>query len=270
MAEVGDLVQRTENGRTGRVLDGWAIERSGGAVCGLHHVHGDEECGFLGWPYNQGRRFVSGLASKPLRRFLISLDFKTDGDGLWLVWPQNYSDGFCRFGLRTGGDDFWRFGLKTYCDGFLWFGLKTCGNSFLQLGLKTGGDGFSRFGLKIGSSGLVIWTSKSPRWFLGLGLKTKQASVCRLRHKTDGGRSAWDTRQDLAARFTWKQVWLGFPSLAWRMAEAQRRVVHVAQSWRLRRRQAEDGRVDATGCVRSCYPTFAVFNVLDDRGIIVI
>jgi hypothetical protein len=82
MAGVGDLVQRTENGRTGRVLDGWAIERSGGAVCGLHHVHGDEECGFLGWPYNQGRRFVSGLASKPLRRFLISLDFKTDGDGL--------------------------------------------------------------------------------------------------------------------------------------------------------------------------------------------
>jgi hypothetical protein len=48
MVGVGDLVQRTENGRTGRVLDGQAIERLGGTVCGLHHARGDEECGFLG------------------------------------------------------------------------------------------------------------------------------------------------------------------------------------------------------------------------------
>jgi hypothetical protein len=32
MAGVGDLVQRTGDGRTGRVLGGWAIERSGGTV----------------------------------------------------------------------------------------------------------------------------------------------------------------------------------------------------------------------------------------------
>jgi hypothetical protein len=32
MEGVGDLVQRTEDGRTGRVLDGRVIERSGGAV----------------------------------------------------------------------------------------------------------------------------------------------------------------------------------------------------------------------------------------------
>jgi hypothetical protein len=38
---VGDLVQRTGNGRTGRVLGGRAVERSGGAVCGLHLAHGD-------------------------------------------------------------------------------------------------------------------------------------------------------------------------------------------------------------------------------------
>jgi hypothetical protein len=44
---VEDLVQRTEDGRTGRVLSGRAVERSGGAVCGLHHACGDE-CGFLG------------------------------------------------------------------------------------------------------------------------------------------------------------------------------------------------------------------------------
>jgi hypothetical protein len=48
VAGVEDLVQRTMDGRTGRVLDGRALERSGGAVCGLHHASGDEERGFLG------------------------------------------------------------------------------------------------------------------------------------------------------------------------------------------------------------------------------
>jgi hypothetical protein len=32
---------------TGRVLGGRMIGRSGDAVCDLHHVRGDEECGFL-------------------------------------------------------------------------------------------------------------------------------------------------------------------------------------------------------------------------------
>jgi hypothetical protein len=45
---VGDLVQRTGDGHTSQVLGGRAIERSGGAVCGLHRARGDEECGFLG------------------------------------------------------------------------------------------------------------------------------------------------------------------------------------------------------------------------------
>jgi hypothetical protein len=48
VAEVRDLVQRTGDGRTSWVLDGREIERSGGAVCGLHRARGDEECGFLG------------------------------------------------------------------------------------------------------------------------------------------------------------------------------------------------------------------------------
>jgi hypothetical protein len=64
-----------------------------------------------------------------------------------------------------------------------------------------GGGGFSGLGLKTVSSGFVIWASKSPQRFLGLDLKTKWASVYRLRHKTDGGRSAQDTRRDLAACF---------------------------------------------------------------------
>jgi hypothetical protein len=45
---VGDLVQRTGDSRTSRVLGGRAIERSGGVMCGLHRAHRDDEHGFLG------------------------------------------------------------------------------------------------------------------------------------------------------------------------------------------------------------------------------
>jgi hypothetical protein len=45
---VGDLVQRIGDSRTARILGGQAIEKSGGAVCGLHHARGDEERRFLG------------------------------------------------------------------------------------------------------------------------------------------------------------------------------------------------------------------------------
>jgi hypothetical protein len=48
MAGVGDLVQMTRDGHTGRVLSGRAVERSGDAVCGLHRARGDEEREFLG------------------------------------------------------------------------------------------------------------------------------------------------------------------------------------------------------------------------------
>jgi hypothetical protein len=41
VAGVGDLVQRTRDGRTGRVLGDLAFERSGGVVCDLHLAHGD-------------------------------------------------------------------------------------------------------------------------------------------------------------------------------------------------------------------------------------
>jgi hypothetical protein len=48
MTGVGDLMQRTGDDRTGRVLSGRAIERSGDVVCGLHRARGDEEHEFLG------------------------------------------------------------------------------------------------------------------------------------------------------------------------------------------------------------------------------
>jgi hypothetical protein len=61
---------------------------------------------------------------------------------------------------------------------------------FLVEPQNQGGGVFPGLGLKIGSSGLVICATKSPRQFLGLGIKTKHASVYRLRYKTDGGRLA--------------------------------------------------------------------------------
>jgi hypothetical protein len=82
VARVGDLVQRTGDGRTCRYL---VVGRLRGqvapyAVCTVHVETGST--GFLVELQNQGRRFVSGLASKPLGRFLISLWLKTNGDGL--------------------------------------------------------------------------------------------------------------------------------------------------------------------------------------------
>jgi hypothetical protein len=49
-------------------------------VCTVHVEM--RSTGFLVEPQNQGRWFVTGLASKSLGRFLIGLCLKTDGDGL--------------------------------------------------------------------------------------------------------------------------------------------------------------------------------------------
>jgi hypothetical protein len=78
-----------------------------------------------------------------------------------------------------------------------------------------------------------------------------------------------DMRRDMAACFAWKQVAIGFSSLALRLAEARQRVVHMAPLRRLHRDQVEDRRVDAMGYVRPCYPYFVVFYVLCNRGIVV-
>jgi hypothetical protein len=75
---------------------------------------------------------------------------------------------------------------------------------FLVEPQNQGGGGFSGLGLKTGSSDLVILALKSPRWFLGLGLKTRWVSVCRLCYKTNEGRSAQDTHRDLVACFMLK------------------------------------------------------------------
>jgi hypothetical protein len=48
MVGVGDVVQRTGDGRTGRILGDRTIGRSGDTVCDLHRARGDEEHEFLG------------------------------------------------------------------------------------------------------------------------------------------------------------------------------------------------------------------------------
>jgi hypothetical protein len=56
---------------TGRVLSGWMIERSGDAVCDLHHAQGDEEHRFLG-SASKPRSIVSpSLASKLVATVLV-------------------------------------------------------------------------------------------------------------------------------------------------------------------------------------------------------
>jgi hypothetical protein len=42
MTGIGDMEQRTRDGRTDRVLDGKTIGRSGDVVCGLHRACGYE------------------------------------------------------------------------------------------------------------------------------------------------------------------------------------------------------------------------------------
>jgi hypothetical protein len=45
-------------------------------------------------------------------------------------------------------------------------------------------------------------------------------------------------------------------------------VVHMASSWRSRKDEAKDGRVDVTGYIGLFYPYFVVFVVLGPRGIL--
>jgi hypothetical protein len=196
---------------------------------------GDEESEFLGWA-SKSRATVcqwfdlkttgivcqwfdlkttetifSSLASKPVVTVFSGLTSKpvaTISDGFALKSAATVSSGLALKPVVTVSPGLT---LKPVVD-------------FLVEPQNRGGWWFPGLSLKTVSFSLVIWDSKSPWRFLGLDLKTKWTLVCRLRHKTDGGRLAWDTRRDLAACFTWKQVRLGFSSLPSRLAEVWRRV----------------------------------------------
>jgi hypothetical protein len=156
---------------------------------------------------------VSGLASKLLRRFLAGLASKsvaTVSGGLASKPAATFSSSLAPKLVATVFSSLASKLVVTVSPGV----ASKPAVGFLVEPQNQGDGGFLGLGLKTGRSSLVIWASKSPQRFLGLGLKTKWDSVCRLRLKTNGGRSARDTRRDLAACFTWKQVWLGFLSLA--------------------------------------------------------
>jgi hypothetical protein len=155
-------------------------------------------------PQNRWRRFVSGLTSKPLRRFHAGLASKLVAmvsSGL-ASKPAAMVSGslaskpavmvFSDFASKPVATVFSSLASKLVATVSPVLASKSA-VGFLIEPQNQGGGGFSGLGLKTGSFGLVIWASKSPRRFLGLGLKTKWASVCRLCHKTDGGRMAWDT-----------------------------------------------------------------------------
>jgi hypothetical protein len=46
-------------------------------------------------------------------------------------------------------------------------------------------------------------------------------------------------------------------------------MVHVTSSWRSCGDEAEDGHVDAIGCIGLFYPNFVIFIVLGPKGILV-
>jgi hypothetical protein len=115
-------------------------------------------------------------------------------------------------GFASKSTDFWRLASKPAATVFSSLASKLVAMvspglaskpavGFLVEPQNQGGGGFPGLGLKTGNFGLVIWASKLPQRFLGLGLKTKRVLVCRLRHKINGWRSARDTRQDLVVCF---------------------------------------------------------------------
>jgi hypothetical protein len=59
-------------------------------LCAVYTMHKKtRSASFLVEPQNQGRRFVSGLASKPLGWFVSGLILKSLGR-FSQVWPQNW------------------------------------------------------------------------------------------------------------------------------------------------------------------------------------
>jgi hypothetical protein len=83
MAGVGDLGQRTRDGQAQvRYLVAGQL-RGQMTLCSVCTVHDEtRSAGFLVWPQNQGRQFVSGLATKPLGWFVSGLASKLLG---WFV-----------------------------------------------------------------------------------------------------------------------------------------------------------------------------------------
>jgi hypothetical protein len=117
---------------------------------------------FLVEPQNQGRRFVTGLTSKPVCQWY---GLKTTGTVFSGLASQLVALVFSSLTLKS---------VATISPG-LTSKAVVC---FLVEPQNQGGGGFSTLDLKIDSYGLMIWASNLLRRFLGLALKTKQDRVC--------------------------------------------------------------------------------------------
>jgi hypothetical protein len=130
-----------------------------------------------------------------------------------------------------------------------WFGLKTI--------VTVSWFGPQNQGRRFGDLDLEITATVSC-----LGLKTKWEEVCQF-----APHNRW------APCFIVKQVELGFPSFASKLAKERQRVVHMAASWRSRGSEVKDGRFDGVGCgavdVGPNYHSFDVISLLAHRGILV-
>jgi hypothetical protein len=124
------------------------------------------------------------------------------------------------------------------------------------------------------------------RWFGDLGLKiTVTFSWFGPQNHVDGGlsvcasklmsgsRQCEHTRQHPVACFVVKQVGLGFPSFASKLAKEGRRVVHVASLRRSRGSEAKDNWFDGVGSsaaeVGPNYPSLDVILLSAHRSILV-
>jgi hypothetical protein len=145
---------------------------------------------YQGWSHRSGTRWPSDwdvgrcyVRSTPYTwrwwARVSWLSLKTKADGLWVVWPQNHSDGFLRFGLKTGGDGFLRFGLKTGVSDFSgwaqkstavvwWFEPQNYRDDFLVWTSKLSRLRFVNCATKLMEGGwrrthVKIWWLASPR-----------------------------------------------------------------------------------------------------------
>jgi hypothetical protein len=125
---------------------------------------------------------VSGLASKSLRRFLTGLASKLVVTVSGSLASKLVATVFSSLASKPVATVFSSLASKLVTTVSPGLASKPAVD-FLVEPQNQGSGGFLGLCLKIGSSGLVIWVSKSPRRFLGLGIKTKWDSVCQLRQK---------------------------------------------------------------------------------------
>jgi hypothetical protein len=188
-------------------------------VHGLDRARGDEKRGFLDWASKSTSTVCQWFGLKITGTVCQWFDLKTIGT----VSP----------GLALKPVVAVFSGLASKLVTIVFFGLASKPAAIISLGLtlksvvsflvepqKQGGREFPALTFKTGNYNLLIWASKSPRWFFCLSHKTKLPTVYRLRHKTDIRATAWDTHRDLTTCFTCKQVMLWFHSLVLRLADA--------------------------------------------------